>query len=321
MLCLCATCGISSIPLLGWHLKGPRRVFTILQQICVTLYLILLVISQFSLHSEAKDAFFDVLAPFMTPDKAALTRYLTTALNFGRKILYVEYYFLSLLQSVDVHIMICHSFKYEGFSSPGKVLRVVVVGTLVCLALCGDALAEVFFEVYYQTTVKMSTFQLHHLWRLERGSRAFMLAKVCLIKIVHAIAVFKIGRSVAKKLQGSLDLTKREERSKVYQSLGNFVYIPFLVNLILVGHDVPQFVLIFVQTGRFGCKKGEFQTGDGLLNKCQDSQVANKWYDDEGLLLNISGGFFTLASFSHILGYILLFPKLRKAFSCKRQEQ
>ena len=135
MLCLCATCGISSIPLLGWHLKGPRRVFTILQQICVTLYLILLVISQFSLHSEAKDAFFDVLAPFMTPDKAALTRYLTTALNFGRKILYVEYYFLSLLQSVDVHIMICHSFKYEGFSSPGKVLRVVVVGTLVCLAL------------------------------------------------------------------------------------------------------------------------------------------------------------------------------------------
>ena len=294
MMCLCAGLSISILPLLARNLKGPRRIFTILQQICMVLYLSILMVSQL-LFKENND--FDAASKILNGEYY-LFKLTKILLTLFQEFLYIYYYFLSLMQSIDVHVMICNSFKYESFSLAKNVIKMILIGALVSFVLCGDAVAIAIF----------STYQLVHFYdfsmytKFYRGIGWFLFVKICIIKICYTIAVVKIGHSVKSKLLTSLQLANRSDRAQVYQSLSIFVYIPLIVNLILIGHDVIHFIL------------PPFTFNEA--NRCKPENLL----DDTMAMLNLSAGFFSLASFSHIFGYLILFPKLRKAFACKSGE-
>ena len=292
MMCLCAGLSISILPLLAWNLKGPRRIFTILQQICVVLYMSIFMVFQLWIKENTS---FEALSKIINSEYYFFQLSKITLALF-QEFLYINHYFLSLMQSIDVHVMICNSFKYESFSSGKNVVKMVVIGACVSFVLSGDKVANAIFCTYQLAyTYEFSVYP-----KFFRGSGWFSFVKIGIIKILYTIAVVKIGHSVKTKLQTSLQLTNRNDRAQVYQSLGIFVYIPLIVNLILIGHDVPLYIL-----PRFY-----------EANNCKQENLL----DDEMAINNLSAGFFSLASFLHIFGYLILFPKLRNAFACKSGE-
>ena len=111
MTSLCTGLSICILPLLARNLKGPRRIFTILQQICVVLYLSISMVSQL-LFKENND--FDAVSKTLNGEYY-LSKFTLSIITLFQEFLYVYYYFLSLMQSIDVHVMICDSFKYDSF--------------------------------------------------------------------------------------------------------------------------------------------------------------------------------------------------------------
>ena len=283
--------GVCSIPLLGWYLKGPRKVYSILQQLCITLYLIFLVATQTSINRNNNNPHFKSI-PLGTLS-SYVEFWVEQFLSLGRWILYCDFYFFSLMQSVDVYVMICHSFEYEGFTKTRNIVKITAIGASLCCLGCVDNLVRTSYE--YMFLQDIIDYDYDFLRRMLRGTWYFAIVKLGVIKIAYAVTISKIGYAVKSKLDASTELMRNDERVSLYQSLTKFVYIPLITNFILLGHDIPYLANLYL-----------------ISYSVCDSNISS----NIGFWQNMSAIGFTIASFSHVLGYAFLFPKLANAFAC-----
>ena len=287
--------GVCSIPLLGWHLKGPRKVYSILQQLCITLYLIFLVAAQTSINGKDSMHIWGKTMP--RGSLLSFDFWIESFLYLGRWILYCEFYFLSLMQSVDVYVMICHSFEYEKFTKTSNIVKITFTGASLCCLGCVDDLVRTIVEYLYVRDIFDHDYD-YFSRRMRRGIWYFSIVKICAIKVAYAVIITKIGCAVKKKLAASNELVRNDERVSLYRSLTKFVYIPLITDIILLAHDIPYLTSTYLLT---------FDVCDSIHFSL-----------DKGFWQNISAIGFTIASFSHVLGYVFLFPKLANALACSK---
>ena len=292
--------GICFIPLLAHHLKGARRIYTMAQQISIILNSILCGLTRLMFDSTTLMEKYSDRVVY----SAALLEYVSGLL---RSVLYYNFYFLSLMQSIDIYIMVCWSFHYKKFSSTVAGLRMVALGAGLCLLLCSDELA-----IVIRIAVTSSTFLENHVvadissamnsWqKFDRIAKIFSLVKLCLIKIGFAIAIARIAQLVRKQLISSMAMAANNvDRKKKYTSLVAFVCIPLLMDVIFIIYDATLFLVFF----------NVYEKED----KCN--------YGDDGFSIDdiaVRAFVFAVNSFIQSISYLVLFPKFRKCFWCKME--
>ena len=259
----------------------------------ISLYMILLVLTQTLING--RDIFSEHNDGFGEISKKYKRYWIKNALSLGRWILYFGLYYLSLMHSVDVYVMICRAFDYESFRKRRNIMRMLIVGGVFCVLMCIEDPVRMSYE--YRFLSFDIDHDLYFYEKLMHGIWCFSIAKLCLLKTVYAVIVAKIGSAIKLELDSSLEIMSNAKRASIYQSLKSFVYIPSLINVILLSHDIPYFASSYFY----------------LRGYCEP---ANYFYQDKGTLHNISAFGFALASFSHVLGYLFLFPKFRNALVC-----
>ena len=290
--------GVGFIPLLARHLKGARRIYTMAQQICTILHSILFGLTQFMVNSTT----------FMekySSDGVFYSAIVESILGLLRSFLYYFFYFLSLMQSMDIYVMICWSFQHKKFSCTTTGLKMVALGAGICLFLSSDELA-----LTIRVALTSSTFLKNQVrseidldlksWlKFYLIASIFFLVKLCLIKISFAIAIARIAQLVRHQLISSMAMPANVDRRRRYNALLVFVCVPLLMNVIFIVYDATIIL--------------DFITYYGQEFKCNNEEI---FFKDA---VTVRAFVFTLNSFIQSISYLVLFPKFRKSFWCKTE--
>ena len=129
--------------------------------------------------------------------------------------------------------------------------------------------------------------------KINKSIWYFNIVKFGIIKMAYSATIIKISLSVRKELNSSMELAGTD-RTELYRSLTFFVFVPFIADLILIGHDVPYFISTMHRD------KSEY---------------------DPSLMQTISALSLTIASLIYLLCYAVLFPKIRNVFSCNHARE
>ena len=177
------------------------------QQICIILHCILIGVTKLTIPSTIHSTTF--MEKYL--DGAAYSASLIgNILIVLRSVLYHNFYFLSLMQSIDIYVMVCWSFHYKKFGSTGAGLKMVALGASICLLLCSDELAIVIriaatSSTFLENPVVADIGSTINSWRkFDKIVRIFSLVKLWLIKIGFAIAIARMAYLVRKQLISSM---------------------------------------------------------------------------------------------------------------------
>ena len=279
------------LPVLITYLKGMRRIFVVLQQVCIIIYLSLTIVhishfikpSALDLHKV-----FGGSAKHANPISLGIGRQL---LDFFKFFFYFEYYFFSLMQTVDLYQMICQPFHYESFSTFRNIAKLAFVGSGICFLLAIEPLIEtvVFFHAFgisIEAIVELKDFFFN--------IRIYTVVKLICAKAVYALIAGKLAYDIRQKLNESSAMQSNKQRESAHENLFRFNLIPLFVNILLIGHDIPTLKFLFNE-----------------INDCSLNHT-------EPILILISATSFTLTSFSYSIGYIVFFPKIRAAIQCRQ---
>ena len=278
--------GLVFLPVLSKHVKGPRSILMVLQQICIILYLSVMIIYMiFVLDPKAKVLDF---AKFTFPhsEDNVFSFGICYLLDFWKYFFYFQYYLFCLMQTIDLHCMICHPFGYETFSKTSNLVRLGLVGSAVSLLLSFESLILMFF-VSYSNKLPLSVVAKfsRHIVKIH----IFTALKFGVAKLIYTLFAGKLAWEIKGKLAEISGLSMNQERNNMHQALYRFNLIPLLVNILLLSHDIPMFIFLFIN-------------GD-----CSQRSL-------EPIFIIVSAVTFTFTSFSYSIGYIPLFPKIRSAF-------
>ena len=103
LLCFAVVLGIGVIPILLKCLNGVRRVFVILQQLSFIFYLLLMIILDIALQEDRRAIELDY---FYNNRAVAILLMQKKAVKLFQYFFYYSYYFVSLMQSIDIYKMV-----------------------------------------------------------------------------------------------------------------------------------------------------------------------------------------------------------------------
>ena len=299
-----ALLGIVFIPILIKALTGVRRIYLVIQQICIICYLMLEGISVFAINYDLDDVIIQSMLNERDRERDAYTYYniLTyeEIFRYFSEIFYLEYYFISWMYTYDVYVMICEPFLYANFSNKKNVAKRLLVGSFLCIVVTGDILVKIFIGLklseyendYANSKSLVLVKELEELQRKRKaakvGTSIFHLIKATAFKITYGLAIIKSYFMINKSLKESITLSSNHGKDmKSHRNLVHFILIPFFLNLLFLGHDVPKELFPFLKR-----------------NTCD----VNYW-----ILELVSPCIFTAGSFSYYAGYLIFFPKIRAA--------
>ena len=283
--------GLIFLPILLKHVKGPRRILMVLQQICIIGYLSLMTVFMiFMMKPTGQDWIKSIL--WRDGTKLRSLGIGLHLLEFWKYFFYFAYYCFSLMQTIDLHCMICQPFRYETFAKTKNVVKLALAGTGVCLLLSIESLVRMFF-VWHVRKVSLSvTYSVHYYFGIIR---VITVVKFGIAKLTYTLFAGKLALEIKTKLAEMSALSTNQDRSSTNIALFRFNLIPLIVNIFLLGHDIPLLIILFMNKGR----------------NCSMKPL-------EPIFIIVSAVSFTVTSFSYSVGYISLFPKIRSAFKWKR---
>ena len=211
-------------------------------------------------------------------------------LDFLKYFFYFQYYSFCLMQTIDLHCMICQPFGYETFSKTSNLVRLGLVSTAISLLLSIDSLILMFL-VSYSNKLPLSVVAKfsHH----EDKIHIFTALKIGMAKLIYTLLAGKLALEIKGKLAEMSGLSMNQERNNINKALYRFNLIPLIMNILLLGHDIPMLTYLFID------------------RDCSRRSL-------EPIFIIVSAVAFTVTSFCYGIGYITLFPKIRSAFKWKR---
>ena len=122
-------------------------------------------------------------------------------------------------------------------------------------------------------------------------------------KMVYSFSIFKLSYLTRKGLTASLNMSAYVSVNKraMYRRLFLFTLLPLFLNVLFLGHEVLYFLR------RFHFKHGE--------KLCQESGILQL-----SVVQGLRAVVFTFGSFCYLIAYLMLFPKVRAAFSFRHSE-
>ena len=302
------------VPAVLKSLTGNNRILFILRQFWVVIYLIMTLL--FSLTTSKTSFFmfsnrpkvkkvFHILFPeldfedFETEHKKDWdslsinqVRLLQCCLELAQTFSYHKFYFLSLLQSIDVYVMICEPFRYEEFCK--KLLKYLTIGAGLCLVTASEQMVTLFFELYYIALrndrglyVQIGYHRTHENFFV--GLSVFSFVKAMLIKLAYSLVVVRLAWLTRAGLINSNRLLNRN--SNLHVRIFYFSLIPLFLSAISTVHEVLELYL--------GISKDENSLpGHHIITGIQASVIM-------------------IGTFFYCGGYLILFSNLRKIVLCK----
>ena len=322
---LCYIIGFSFLIDLGFltalakYLKGARKMYLIIQQSCIILYLALLmaplglysVQNFFPLFTKKlglgglgletfyeernSTSLFEDDDDLITYDQVLVYEFVY---QFFQECAYLEYYLLSMMHIIDIRVMICQPFDYAKFSENKQVLIRLAIGTSVCFILSCDCLIDIFYRLYYHGAMKIRTDESPE--NIILASFIIKVIKLTTIKISYGVANIKMFLNIRHSLSESTKMNQNSEREKSHRNLQNFILVPFFLNILFLGHDVPKVI---------GLIKKKF------VKNCESLLLRPEFVQ------GLPAAVFTLGSYAYNIAYLVFFPKLRKALFCRETNE
>ena len=301
MLSLSALVGLIFIPILLLRIKGTRRVFVVMQQITAIAYLISLLLPQYrnevslnfiegadyrNFHKLFEEGgFFSKLA-------------MVYLLRFLQYFVYYAYYLASMMQTVDIYMMVCHPFLYGEFSSLQRIATGLLKGLAVCLSIASPDLMITFAMIIFH----LAGFDIinRQFLRVQHGIEIFKVVVMFVAKILYSGAIIRMGYFIRKGFKESLSMGESvcKRKCELYKRLFHFCLIPQFLNVLFL---VPE---IFVAVRRIA------KPSD---SGCSESDV----FDRGDVVMGLNVCVFTFGTVLYYLGFVILFPAVRKAFACQ----
>ena len=304
---ICGLVTLLTLPALIMEMKGPRRVLIVLQQVFLFGHHIFVALPWLLRKKNFIDDFMDTAEASVHYSSILSIRIITIEILFAilRNIFQYQFYLTSLMQSMDVYKMVCSPFDYKEYSSMKNLIKQILVGTMVCLALCLDTVARGFL---LPAVIHGGHGGQSKAGSIAKGIAVVEVVKTVSFKILYSIAICRLAYMTKKGLSQSFEISQDAKRKRKHQRIFYFTLIPFFLNLVFVGQEVMDW---------------DFQT----LGKIVTQDIALSEYISQNMG-NINGSasqivrlvLFSLGSFAYTIGLFILFPHVRKMYVCHSQK-
>ena len=300
--------GLISLPVFFKHINGTRRVYISLQQASIIVRLIVMILRYLIIHYyEDGEGISGILAEKFNHWLALgdvdatignqghwtkLSYMQLSILNrlfiFLEDFAYYEYYFLSLLQSVDIYKMICDPINYSDFCTSLKVAKYNLVGLFCCFLSASDNFIKLVCDIDF-----LDSYQIN----LLLGIEIFNVIKLALLKMFYSISVMKLAYLTRAALNESVRTSNR--KISLYKRIFFFSLIPFFISILFTANEV-------------------FKLGEALAILLNFDCKSKMIFLREDVKMGIATSLPTIGSLIYIFGYIALFPDVRKTLFCKK---
>ena len=241
------------------HLCGMRKMFIVLQQFFILAYLVL-ELGQIVLK--------------LKPDETDMfvkqkLYWLKGILELLQNYCYYEYYFLALMQSIDIYQMVCKPMGYADFLQKTNMARYMLIGSAGCLSLASAVfIPNLIVELTYpKTDIEFPTY-FYQYNRTRLWIRSCNLCIFMIVKIIYSTKIVMIASLTKTGLDESANRVSLSEKKTLYQHLFYFTLIPLFLNFLFFASELlPQLKRIMLITREANdCDKNEPLVRDSTLH-------------------------------------------------------
>ena len=289
------------VPIVVKFLSGVKRVVVISQKICIVSYLLFLILKNVFANGSVIEYWND---EFIHGHGSYLDFFTHKHIfEFFQSFFYHEFYFMSLLQSFDIFKMVCFPLQYHEFCEAGVQLQYFVCGTMACLFFASESLMHITIAVIFLSDQKklisdQSSYYLYN--KIFKGIKIFDLTKTIAFKLIYAAAVVRLSLKTKEALHQSSQMAASEAKASLHRRLFYFSLIPLFINVLFTFPEV-LWLLDPIDQHVVDCE------GQSILLR-DDVRVC------------IAAATVTVGSFFYVVGFTLLFPKVRNAITCQKKE-
>ena len=269
-----------------------RKTLTVLQQICITLYLLALIIYNISFASSDVKYFHTTFWGQGVAGSFGMKIIGQQVIQFFQSFFYYEFYFISIMNSFDIYMMTCHPLDYSEFKQWRKYVKYLVYGSLVCLCFSIDHL----FYIVAAIALTFSKTRVMHYVPVSDKLDKFSLVKMIILKIVYTCLNLKMIIATRKALKTSLQMTQKSDKQELHRRLVVFLIIPLCLSVVYV---IPE---VF----------------DAVYPQPSHATVECSYPVRFEVRYCITAGVVTLGSLAYFVGYFILSQKVRQIIMCKR---
>ena len=296
-LVLSALLGIVFLVPIVRSLAGVRRVLCILQQVCLVTYPTLFIIVQVGLSSESlitNDSTRNQLfgQEDIEDNDLILNLLKESIVRFFMDLFHFEYYFLSLMQSMDIYVMVCKPLEYHTFCTKANLCKHLSIGFMMGALLAGDNM--LLFTIHLVFSKKFMQNYGEFLFKLPFGFDVYNVVKVILPKIIFSLMTSRMAFMTRERLIESAEFSQNQKVVVLQKRLFIFSLLPLFLNILNLGPETLDVMY------------------DMVWNQCNG--------DSDSLIFQIriclNVLVFALNNFVYLMGYFVLFPNVRGAFQC-----
>ena len=301
--------GIFFLLVLLRSFQGIRKLFIVMQQICIIVFLSIQLFQSLTFHSFSEtdtNSDFTRVGKFLysiaQKDHLDLAKDMSIGsivkiiMEVVKNFAYYEYYFATMLHSVDLYVMICNPLNYDTFRETGNVMKIVAIGSAICFIANCERLAELFVHIIFPDIIADEIEQNYFFKQsLRQGIDIFNIVKYVLLKLIFSVAVAKMAVLTRTGLRQSAKMSNNKTKQSTHHRLFIFSLVPLFMSIFYTVSEV--FLIIHP------------------ILKTENNECTKHWFYREGIQFSISATLFMIGSFLFNGCFFLLFPKVRKTIT------
>ena len=198
-----------------------------------------------------------------------------------------------MMNSVDLYMMICRPLKYDDFRETRNVVKMIAIGSGVCILINCEHVALILLDTLYSSNVANVILERFHLTeKIILGIHIFSAVKIIITKGIYSIAVIKISLMTRNGLRQSAKMSNNNKnKENAHRRLFIFSLIPLFLSILFTANEVLFVVKSILRT---------------------DNLCYPHWIFRHDVTFGISASFFTFGSLVYFGGYLILFPQIRQ---------
>ena len=276
----------------------------IIQQMCIIVYLVSTLLQNIlSIESSESLADFGNNLSSLAKNGQSLHIISKGLVQLVQSFAYYEYYFMSMMHSLDLYKIVCHPLKYDDFKETRNIIKLISYGSVICFVSSGDHVVSVAIGLTLNKDTNDAIENKDLIRNMSLAVHIGNAVKIVLLKTYYSVSIPRMAVLTRKGLKQSENMSNRNDKQSAHHRLFLFTLIPLLLSFLFTIKEIIIVGKPFIETLDSGCSP--------------------HWLHRKDVTLVISTALFTFGSFTYFAGYIALFPKIREIFKnifrCSRE--